>query len=149
MDPRDLRSCVEAAIKELIEPEAWRRCEVSNAAEKASIRDFLDTWKGWGRPDWVDEFLQANPQTETDDCMNRATSSIGAVRQMCCAFFASWREGNPISCCGTGRTIGRTIGTGGPMVQADPFIAIQKRPSLLLSCPASRRRFASLIRPPR
>ncbi len=30
MDPNDLRDCVEDAIKELIEPEAWERCEKVN-----------------------------------------------------------------------------------------------------------------------
>ena len=34
MDPNDLRDCVEDAIKELIEPVAWQRCEVVNAAEQ-------------------------------------------------------------------------------------------------------------------
>jgi hypothetical protein len=65
MDPRNLRDCVEAAIKHLIEPEAWQRCEVANEAEQESISDFLGTWKRWGQPDWVEEFLQANHQTET------------------------------------------------------------------------------------
>jgi hypothetical protein len=56
MDPRTLRDCVEAAIKELIEPEAWQRCEVANEAERESISDFLGTWKGWGQPDWAAEY---------------------------------------------------------------------------------------------
>jgi hypothetical protein len=33
MDPNDLRDCVEEAIKELIEPEAWERCEIVNKVE--------------------------------------------------------------------------------------------------------------------
>src|SRR5215813_1737053 len=33
MDPNALRSCVERAIKKLIEPKAWQRCEVVNKAE--------------------------------------------------------------------------------------------------------------------
>jgi hypothetical protein len=57
MDPNDLRTCVEAAIKDLIEPTAWERCEVLNTAEKASVGDFLKTWKRWDQPNWVDHFL--------------------------------------------------------------------------------------------
>jgi hypothetical protein len=45
MDPNDLRDCVEAEIKKLIEPVAWARCELVNKAEQASLRDVL---KGWG-----------------------------------------------------------------------------------------------------
>ncbi|WP_202801344.1 hypothetical protein [Bradyrhizobium japonicum] len=45
MDPRDLRDCVESAIVELIEPAAWERCEVVNAAERESLRDILVMWK--------------------------------------------------------------------------------------------------------
>jgi hypothetical protein len=58
MDPNDLRNCVEAAIKELIEPIAWERCETVNAAERASIHDFLGSYKKWDAPDWIDEFLE-------------------------------------------------------------------------------------------
>jgi hypothetical protein len=65
MDPRDLRACVEEAIKELIDEEEWQRCEMVNAAEKASISDFLRGWKSFGQPNWVDEFLQASTHTET------------------------------------------------------------------------------------
>jgi hypothetical protein len=46
MDPRDLRECVEEAIKELIEPVAWARCETVNAAELESLQNFLSNWKG-------------------------------------------------------------------------------------------------------
>jgi hypothetical protein len=60
LDPNDLRSCVEAAIEDLIEPEAWERCEVVNAAERASISDFLGKWNA---PNWVEEFMQANTET--------------------------------------------------------------------------------------
>lgn len=45
MDPRNLRDCVEHAILELIEPEAWARCEAVNAAELESLRDILVGWK--------------------------------------------------------------------------------------------------------
>jgi hypothetical protein len=45
MDPNDLRDCVETAIKELIEPEAWERCEIVNKAEQESLRHVLDQWK--------------------------------------------------------------------------------------------------------
>jgi hypothetical protein len=44
MDPNDLRNCVEEPIKELIEPEAWARCEVVNRAEKESLKTVLDAW---------------------------------------------------------------------------------------------------------
>jgi hypothetical protein len=46
MDPRDLRECVEEAIKELIEPIAWARCETVNAAELESLQTILSNWKG-------------------------------------------------------------------------------------------------------
>jgi hypothetical protein len=48
MDPNDLRDCVEAAIKELIEPEAWARCEIVNKAEQESLRTDLKGWKAPG-----------------------------------------------------------------------------------------------------
>jgi hypothetical protein len=44
MDPNDLRDCVEREIKRLIEPIAWRRCEIVNAAEQESLRTVLDQW---------------------------------------------------------------------------------------------------------
>ena len=34
LDPNELRACVEKEIKSLIEPEAWRRCEAVNSAER-------------------------------------------------------------------------------------------------------------------
>jgi hypothetical protein len=46
MDPRDLRECTERAIKKLIEPEAWARCETVNAAELESLQTILSNWKG-------------------------------------------------------------------------------------------------------
>jgi hypothetical protein len=45
MDPNDLRRCVEREIKKLIEPVAWQRCEVVNAAEQESLRTVLAGWK--------------------------------------------------------------------------------------------------------
>ncbi len=45
MDPRDLRDCVERAIRELIEPVAWSRCEAVNAAELESLQTILSNWK--------------------------------------------------------------------------------------------------------
>jgi hypothetical protein len=45
MDPNDLRDCVEEAIKELIEPVAWKRCEIVNKAEQDSLRDVLQKWR--------------------------------------------------------------------------------------------------------
>ena len=47
MDPNDLRDCVEDAIKERIEPIAWKRCELVNAAELQSLRTILGKW---GKP---------------------------------------------------------------------------------------------------
>lgn len=44
MDPNDLRDCVERAIINRIEPEAWERCEAINAVEQASLRDVLTQW---------------------------------------------------------------------------------------------------------
>jgi len=44
MDPNDLRDCVEEAIKELIEPEAWRRCETVNQAEQESLKTIIAKW---------------------------------------------------------------------------------------------------------
>ena len=44
MDPNDLRDCVESAIKELIEPVAWERCEVINRAERESLQTVLTVW---------------------------------------------------------------------------------------------------------
>jgi hypothetical protein len=45
MDPNNLRACVEKAIKKLIEPVAWERCDRINQAEQESIRAVV---KGWG-----------------------------------------------------------------------------------------------------
>jgi hypothetical protein len=45
MDPNDLRDCVEQAIVELIEPEAWERCETVNQAEQESLRTILEKWR--------------------------------------------------------------------------------------------------------
>jgi hypothetical protein len=46
MDPNDLRACVEREIRKLIEPVAWKRCEIVNKAEQNSLRTVLDGWKG-------------------------------------------------------------------------------------------------------
>ena len=45
MDPNALRACVEGAIKELIEPVAWRRCERVNKAELRSLKTVIAKWK--------------------------------------------------------------------------------------------------------
>ena len=45
MDPNDLRDCVEEAIVDLIEPTAWRRCEVVNRAEQESLKTILKGWR--------------------------------------------------------------------------------------------------------
>jgi hypothetical protein len=44
MDPNDLRSRVEDEINKHIEPVAWERCRVVDAAERESMRSFLDKW---------------------------------------------------------------------------------------------------------
>jgi hypothetical protein len=44
MDPNDLRTCVEKAIKEQIEPEAWERCEIINKAERESMKEGVGAW---------------------------------------------------------------------------------------------------------
>jgi hypothetical protein len=51
MDPRDLRECVETAIKELIEPEAWAHCDQQNKAEKDALRFVMERWRN---PMWDD-----------------------------------------------------------------------------------------------
>jgi hypothetical protein len=45
MDPNDLRSRVEDEINKHIEPVAWKRCRVVDAAERESMQRFLDKWK--------------------------------------------------------------------------------------------------------
>jgi hypothetical protein len=47
MDPRALRECVEAAIKELIEQE----CDRQNKAEKNCLRFVMERWRN---PMWDD-----------------------------------------------------------------------------------------------
>jgi hypothetical protein len=44
MDPRDLRRCVQTAIRKLIEPAAWARCEVVNKAEQESLKTIIAKW---------------------------------------------------------------------------------------------------------
>jgi hypothetical protein len=44
MDPNELRDCVKNAIVELIEPVAWKRCEVVNRAEQASLKGIIEKW---------------------------------------------------------------------------------------------------------
>jgi hypothetical protein len=44
MDPNDLRNCVEQAIKKLIEPKAWKRCEKVNKAERRSLETVIAKW---------------------------------------------------------------------------------------------------------
>jgi hypothetical protein len=44
MDPNDLRACVKREIKKLIEPVAWKRCEVVNRAERESLKTILEKW---------------------------------------------------------------------------------------------------------
>jgi hypothetical protein len=47
MDPNDLRACVEKAIRKLIEPMAWKRCEIVNKAEQQSLKTIIAKW---GKP---------------------------------------------------------------------------------------------------
>jgi len=44
MDPNNLRACVKREIKKLIEPVAWKRCEVVNRAEQESLKTVLEKW---------------------------------------------------------------------------------------------------------
>lgn len=44
MDPNALRDCVAHEIKKLIEPVAWQRCALVNAAEKESLQTILNGW---------------------------------------------------------------------------------------------------------
>jgi hypothetical protein len=48
MDPNDLRDCVEGAIRALIEPTAWARCETVNKAEQESLRTIIANWGAAG-----------------------------------------------------------------------------------------------------
>jgi len=45
MDPNDLRNCVKGAIRGLIEPVAWQRCEIVNRAERESLKTILEKWR--------------------------------------------------------------------------------------------------------
>jgi hypothetical protein len=45
MDPNDPRACVEKAIKELIEPVAWERCDRVNREERTSMKDVMGAWR--------------------------------------------------------------------------------------------------------
>jgi hypothetical protein len=44
MDPNALRDCVQREIEQLIEPTAWRRCELVNEAERESLQSILEKW---------------------------------------------------------------------------------------------------------
>ena len=44
MDPNDLRTRVHLEIVRHIEPVAWERCRVVEAAEIESMRQFLEGW---------------------------------------------------------------------------------------------------------
>jgi hypothetical protein len=46
LDPNVLRDCVEEEIKSLIEPDAWARCAVVDAAERESLCEVLTRWAG-------------------------------------------------------------------------------------------------------
>jgi hypothetical protein len=45
LSPRILRERVRLRIEQLIDREAWERCEKAQAAEQQSLRDVLDAWK--------------------------------------------------------------------------------------------------------
>jgi hypothetical protein len=65
MDPNDLRDCVKTAIEELIEPVAWQRCAMVNAAEQESLKDIL---KGWGsQRDHVEAIAREIAEVADDD----------------------------------------------------------------------------------
>jgi hypothetical protein len=51
MDPNDLRNCVERAIRRLIEPTAWVRCEAVNKAEQESLRTIIANWGAAADPE--------------------------------------------------------------------------------------------------
>jgi hypothetical protein len=42
--PFHRRDCVEREIERLIEPAAWRRCEIVNEAEQESLKSILEKW---------------------------------------------------------------------------------------------------------
>jgi hypothetical protein len=44
MDPNELRACVKREIKKLIEPVAWKRCEIVDRAEQDSLKTILEKW---------------------------------------------------------------------------------------------------------
>jgi hypothetical protein len=44
MDPNLLRACVKREIKKLIEPVAWKRCEIINKAEQESLKTIIAKW---------------------------------------------------------------------------------------------------------
>jgi hypothetical protein len=46
LDPVELRRCVENAIRELIEPDAWQRCEEINKVERESLETVIGNWRG-------------------------------------------------------------------------------------------------------
>jgi hypothetical protein len=45
LSPPILRARVEAAIRDLLDPDAWSRAETTERAEKASMQTFFRTWK--------------------------------------------------------------------------------------------------------
>jgi hypothetical protein len=48
LDPNDLRTLVDDAIRAEIEPVAWKRCAAVEKAERESLRHVLDSWNGAG-----------------------------------------------------------------------------------------------------
>jgi hypothetical protein len=46
LDPNDLRRMVEDAILDHIEPIAWKRCRITEEAERESIATILGNWQG-------------------------------------------------------------------------------------------------------
>jgi hypothetical protein len=45
LDPNDLRACVEEEIRSQIEPTAWSRCKVVEAAEQKSLVEVMSAWR--------------------------------------------------------------------------------------------------------
>jgi hypothetical protein len=45
LSPVDLRRDVEQAIRGMIVPELWERCQVTERAERESLQEILGNWK--------------------------------------------------------------------------------------------------------
>ena len=62
MDPRDLRSIVENAIRGMIDWETWNRCVRMEKAQRESMEKFRDGWKRGGpAPEHIQTGLKIVP----------------------------------------------------------------------------------------